>query len=240
MTEEMQTIKQHKYNGVELTILMPCLNEEKTLGSCIDEAMAYLDKAGCRGEVLIADNGSSDNSLSVARQHGARIAVCHEKGYGNALRFGLKKAYGRYVIFGDCDMSYDFFHIEEMHHRLKSGYDLVIGNRFAKTPARDAMPFSHRLGVPFLSWAGRLRYHCHIKDFHCGLRGCRREALNALKLTAPGMEFATEIIGKACDSGLKITQVPVILRPDGRDGKPHLRTVRDGFRHLFFIIKPLK
>lgn len=220
----------------ELTILMPCLNEAKTLAACIGEAQAYLARSGCRGEVLIADNGSTDGSPQIAEQAGARVVHCVEKGYGNALRCGIRHARGELVIFGDCDMSYDFYHLDELHEMLRQGYDLVVGDRFAVPPVREAMPFSHRLGAPFLSWLGRLRYHCDIRDFHCGLRGFRRAAIETLDLRCGGMEFATEIIGRASLAGLRLGQVPVTLRPDGRDGKPHLRTVRDGLRHLRFIL----
>lgn len=223
-------------NSIELTILMPCLDEEKTVGLCIEEAFAYLEKAGCSGEVLIVDNGSRDRSAEVAAEKGARVVMCSEKGYGNALRFGICYAKGRFIIMGDCDLSYDFFDLEMMHGALLDGCDLVVGDRFAVPPVREAMPFSHRWGVPLLSWMGRRRYHCDVKDFHCGLRGFRRDAVMALKLAAPGMEFATEIIGKATAAGLRIGQVPVVLRPDGRDGKPHLRTFRDGVRHVRLML----
>lgn len=220
----------------ELTILMPCLNEAKTIAACIGEAQAYLARCGCGGEVVISDNGSTDGSVQIAEQVGARVVHCAEKGYGNALRCGIRHARGEFVIFGDCDLSYDFYHLDEMHEMLRQGYDLVVGDRFAVPPVREAMPFSHRLGVPFLSWLGRVRYHCNIRDFHCGLRGFRRAAIEPLGLRCGGMEFATEIIGRASLAGLRLGQVPVTLRPDGRDGKPHLRTVRDGLRHLRFIL----
>lgn len=221
---------------MELTILMPCLNEEKTIKYCIEEALGYLADSGCDGEVLISDNGSTDASIEIAEASGARVVHCPEKGYGNALRYGISQAKGEFVIFGDCDMSYDFYHLDEMHEKLRSGFDMVIGNRFATPPVREAMSFSHRLGVPALSWLGRMRFHCDVRDFHCGLRGFRKSSVDALDLKAEGMEFATEIIGKASLSGLKIAQVPVVLRPDGRDGKPHLRTVRDGLRHVRLIL----
>ncbi len=221
---------------IELTILMPCLDEEKTVGLCVAEAATYLKKAGCSGEILVVDNGSHDDSAKVASEAGARVVNCPEKGYGNALRYGIAHAKGRLVIFGDCDMSYDFLHLEGMHRMLREGCDVVAGNRFAVPPVREAMPFSHRWGVPLLSWMGRIRYRCDVKDFHCGLRGIRRESVAALGLSASGMEFATELIGKAARAGLGIEQIPVVLRPDGRDGKPHLRTFRDGLRHVRLML----
>ncbi|MDO4546154.1 MAG: glycosyltransferase family 2 protein [Bacillota bacterium] len=238
-TQTPQTPQTPSQETLQLTILMPCLNEEKTIGACIDEAAAYLSAAGCTGEILISDNGSSDRSASIARNHGACVITCPQKGYGNALRYGLREAKGTFVIFGDCDLSYDFLHLEEMHRLLKDGCDLVIGDRFATPPVATAMPFSHRWGVPLLSFLGRMRYGCHVKDFHCGLRGCRKSSMERLDLKAPGMEFATEIIAKASAAGLKIGQTPIILHPDGREGKPHLRTFRDGFRHLKFMMRPL-
>lgn len=226
---------------VELTMLMPCLNEEKTIGACIREAKSCLDELGCSGEILVSDNGSRDRSADIAKSLGARVVSCKEKGYGNALRCGIRQARGTYIIMADCDMSYDFGAAGPFYEKLRQGCDLVIGNRFASPPKKEAMPFSHRyIGVPFLSWVGRVRYRCDVKDFHCGLRGIRKASMEQLNLQAEGMEFATEMIGKAAAAGLRIGQVPVILRPDGRDGRPHLRTIRDGMRHLIFLLRPLK
>ncbi len=224
------------FDKIELTILMPCLNEEKTIGQCIKEAQAYLEETGCRGEILISDNGSVDSSVQIAEASGARVVHCEKKGYGNALRCGFRHAEGTFVIFADSDMSYDFYNLGEIHEKLRNGCDLVVGNRFVTPPVREAMSFSHRLGVPLLSLLGRLRYHCDVRDFHCGLRGFRKEALDSLDLKAEGMEFATEMIGKASLAGLKIEQVPVVLRPDGRGGSSHLRTVRDGWRHIRWML----
>lgn len=222
---------------MELTILMPCLNEAKTIGRCIEEAAGYLDKHSVSGEILISDNGSTDDSVAIANALGARVVSCMQRGYGNALRAGLRSAKGRYIIMGDCDLSYDFSAIGEMHRMLRQGYDLVIGNRFAVPPSSEAMSFSHRIGVPFLSWAGRMRFGCKVKDFHCGLRGIRREVLDDLSFRAEGMEFATEMIGRAAQGGLRIGETPVVLRPDGRNGPSHLRTMRDGTRHLSLILR---
>lgn len=221
----------------ELTILMPCLNEESTIADCIREAQGYLARRQLVGEVLICDNGSTDRSPVIAQDLGARVVHCPEKGYGNALRCGLAAADGEYIIMGDCDLSYDFSAIDEMHDCLRNGADVVIGDRFAQCPTREAMPFSHRLGVPFLSWAARLKFGCAVNDFHCGLRGIRREALQKLHFRCGGMEFATEFIAQAVRAGLHIAETPVILRPDGRNGPSHLRTVRDGCRHLWYIVR---
>ena len=222
---------------LDLTILMPCLNEAKTIGPCIEEAFGYLRACGCAGEVLICDNGSADASAAIARERGARVVRCAEKGYGYALRHGLAQAKGECVIMGDCDMSYDFSAIGDMHRLLREGADMVIGNRFAAPPDPRAISFSHRLGVPFLSWLGRLRFGCDVQDFHCGLRGVRAEALARMRFACGGMEFATEMIAAACRAQLTIAQTPVTLRPDGRQGPSHLRTLRDGLRHLRLIAR---
>ena len=224
-------------SAIELTILMPCLNEEATIAACIAEARSYLDNCGAAGEILIADNGSTDNSKMIAAEMKARVVVCRNRGYGNALRAGLSAARGRYIIMGDCDMSYDFLGIEAMHRLLREGYDVVIGNRLAVMPPREAMSLTHWMGVHFLSWAARRRFGCQVTDFHCGLRGISSEAAHSLRLRTEGMEFATELIAEASRSGLRIAQTPVVLRPDGRDGPSHLRTVRDGFRHLAYIVR---
>lgn len=224
-------------NGCELTILMPCLNEERTIAACIREAQGYLTRRHCSGEVLIADNGSTDRSAAIAESLGARVVHCPAKGYGNALRCGLAAAEGAYIIMGDCDLSYDFSAIDQMHDLLRNGADVVIGDRFAERPVDEAMPFSHRLGVPFLSWAARVKFGCTVNDFHCGLRGIRRQALQKLHFRCGGMEFATEFIAEATRAGLRIAETPVILRPDGRNGPSHLRTVRDGCRHLWYILR---
>lgn len=221
----------------ELTILMPCLNESRTIAACIAEAQGYLARRGVSGEVLIADNGSTDDSAAIAEALGARVVHCGEKGYGNALRCGLAAAAGTYIIMGDCDLSYDFSALDGMHDLLCSGCDVVIGDRFAAAPAAEAMSFSHRLGVPFLSWAARVKFGCTVNDFHCGLRGIRRDALQKLRFRCSGMEFATEFIAQAARAGLRIGETPVVLRPDGRDGPSHLRTVRDGCRHLWYILR---
>lgn len=220
-----------------LTILMPCLNEERTLASCIRKAQAYLSNANIRGEILVADNGSTDNSRDIAGALGARVVAVDAKGYGNALRAGIEAARGKYVIIGDSDDSYDFLHLDGFIRKLEEGCDLVIGNRFLGGITPGAMPVLHRyLGNPVLSFLGRRFFGTPIKDFNCGLRGFRRDAILSLGLAAPGMEFALEMIVKAALNGLAIAEVPTTLSPDGRDRRPHLRTFRDGWRSLRFYL----
>ncbi len=222
---------------IELTILMPCLNEEETIEVCINKAIRFLKKNKIKGEVLIADNGSTDNSSLIAKKLGARVVEIKEKGYGSALIGGIKKSLGKYVIMGDCDDSYDFLHLEEFIKKLRSGYDLVMGNRFKGGIAKGAMSFSHRyIGNPFLSFIGRLFFHSQIKDFHCGLRGFNRERILKLNLNCSGMEFASEMVVKAELNDYRICEVPTTLKKDGRTRKPHLRTLRDGWRHLNFLL----
>ncbi len=220
---------------IELTILMPCLNEEQTVAQCVRLARQFLEGSGVSGEVLIADNGSTDNSASLAKEAGARVVDIAERGYGNALIGGINAAHGKYIIMGDCDMSYDFLHLDGFVEKLREGYPLVMGCRLDNI-AKGAMPFSHRyIGVPVLSFLGRIRFHTKVRDFHCGLRGFDSEKARALGLCCGGMEFATDIIGKFALSGAKIAEIPVTLSPDGRSGKPHLRTIRDGLRHIRYI-----
>ncbi len=222
---------------IELTILMPCLNEEKTLETCIKKAFSYLKSSKIKGEILIADNGSTDNSLKIAKKNKVRIINVTEKGYGSALIHGIKAANGKFIIMGDCDDSYDFTNLDEFVNKLREGYDLVMGDRFKGGIEKGAMSFSHRyIGNPILSFLGRLFYHSKIKDFHCGLRGFNKEKILTLNLQCPGMEFASEMVVKAEINNLKIAQVPTTLKKDGRDRKPHLNTFRDGFRHLKFLI----
>jgi len=222
---------------MELTILMPCLNEERTLARCIQEAKAFLTSHCVDGEVLIADNGSSDRSISIASELGARILSVKEKGYGAALNAGIKAAKGRYVIFGDSDESYDFSALGTFLDQLRTGQDLVVGNRFKGGIEPGAMPLLHRyLGNPVLSYLGRKLFNAPIGDFHCGLRGFDREVVLGLGLKTTGMEFASEIIIRAVLSDLKVCEVPTILRRDGRDRPPHLRTWRDGWRHLIYML----
>lgn len=224
--------------SVEFTILMPCLNEEKTMGECIRQARRGAEKLGLSYEILIADNGSDDNSREIAEKCGARVVGVPEKGYGSALIGGIKAARGRYIIMGDCDLSYDFTNLEGFVSCLREGADLVMGNRFKGNIEKGAMPFMHRyFGVPLLSFMGRVRFRTNVGDFHCGIRAFDREKTLALGLSCTGMEFATEIIGKFAMSGAVIKEIPADLRCDGRNGRSHLRSIRDGFRHLFLMMK---
>lgn len=222
---------------LELTILMPCLNEAETLETCIRKAETFLKNSGISGEILIADNGSTDGSIEIAKRCGARVEHVPVKGYGAALIGGCKAAKGTYVIMGDADDSYDFLHLMPFVEKLREGYDLVMGNRFKGGIAKGAMPPLHRyLGNPVLSFIGRLFFPSEIGDFHCGLRGYRREAMLKLDLHTTGMEYASEMVVKATMYHLKMTEVPTTLSPDGRSRAPHLRSFRDGWRHLKFLL----
>ncbi|HSE78609.1 MAG TPA: glycosyltransferase family 2 protein [Alphaproteobacteria bacterium] len=217
--------------------MMPCLNEAETIAACVERASEWLRLSGVAGEVLVADNGSVDGSQALAAANGARIVAIAEKGYGAAIRGGIAAARGRYVIVGDADQSYDFGALDPFVEKLREGYDLVVGNRFQGGIAPGAMPALHRyLGNPVLSFLGRLLFRAPIGDFHCGLRGFSREAMLRLGLNTPGMEFASEQIVKAALNDLRIAEVPTTLSPDGRSRPPHLRTWRDGWRHLRFLL----
>jgi glycosyltransferase involved in cell wall biosynthesis len=221
----------------ELTILMPCLNEAETLAICIDKAIKFLQQQNISGEVLIADNGSTDNSQKIAVDHGARVINVDTKGYGAALMGGIEAAHGRYIIMGDADDSYDFSALNPFVKKLREGFDLVMGSRFKGGIAPGAMPPLHRyLGNPVLTGLGRLFFKSPIGDFHCGLRGFNAEAIRKLNLQTTGMEFASEMIVKATLHTLPITEVPTTLSPDGRSRPPHLRSWRDGWRHLRFLL----
>ena len=221
----------------ELTILMPCLNEAATVGGCIAKARGFLERTGIEGEVLIADNGSNDGSRQLAERAGARVVDAPTRGYGAALAAGIAAARGRYVIMGDADDSYDFSQLDGFVARLREGHPLVMGNRFRGGIRAGAMPLLHRyLGNPVLSFVGRLLFHTRVGDFHCGLRGFDREAVRSLHLRTTGMEFASELVVKAALAGWRIAEVPTTLSPDGRGRPPHLRTWRDGWRHLRFLL----
>jgi glycosyltransferase involved in cell wall biosynthesis len=225
------------HDQLELTILMPCLNEAETLVTCIKKAQNFLSENDIRGEVLIADNGSTDGSPDLARETGARVVHISQKGYGSALLGGMEAALGEYVIMGDADDSYDFSSLNVFLESLRAGADLVMGNRFQGGIKPGAMPLLHRyLGNPVLSWLGRLFFRNKVGDFHCGLRGFRRDAILALNLQTTGMEFASEMVVKASLKKIKIAEVPTILYPDGRSRPPHLRTWSDGWRHLRFLL----
>lgn len=224
-------------DSIELTIVMPCLNEAETLAVCIDKARGFLGRSGIVGEVLIADNGSTDGSPAIATAHGARVVTVAEKGYGSALRAGIGAARGRFVIMGDADDSYDFSHLTPFIENLRRGDDLVMGNRFKGGIEPGAMPPLHRyLGNPVLTWIGRLFFGSPSGDFHCGLRGFNRESILALGLRTTGMEFASEMVVRATLQGLRISEVPTTLARDGRSRPPHLRSWRDGWRHLRFLL----
>jgi glycosyltransferase involved in cell wall biosynthesis len=221
----------------KISILMPCLNEAETLAVCIDKAKRFLDANGIYGEIMIADNGSTDGSQEIAASVGARVIHVELKGYGSALMRGFEAAQGEYIIMGDADDSYDFSELGEFVAALEAGYDLVMGNRFKGGIMPGAMPFLHRyIGNPILSWLARLFFKSDIGDFHCGLRGFKKEAILSLNLQTTGMEFASEMVVKATMKGLKIKEVPTILYPDGRTRPPHLRTWSDGWRHLRFLL----
>jgi glycosyltransferase involved in cell wall biosynthesis len=222
---------------VELTILMPCLNEARTVEACVRAARSYLEKSGQHGEVLVADNGSTDGSAQLAAAAGARVVHVPTRGYGAALMAGIDAAQAPYIIMGDADCSYDFSNLDAFMERLRAGADLVMGNRFKGEIFPGAMPFLHRyLGNPVLSFIGRLFFRTPIGDFHCGLRGFSRDSIRRLGLITPGMEFASELVAKAALSGLRIEEVPTTLRPDGRGRPSHLRTWHDGWRHLRFLL----
>jgi glycosyltransferase involved in cell wall biosynthesis len=223
--------------ALELTILMPCLNEAETVATCVRKAVSFLERHGVSGEVLIADNGSTDGSRELATAAGARVVPIEERGYGAALAGGIRAASGRFVIMGDADDSYAFENLESMLSELRDGADLVMGNRFAGGIEPGAMPFLHRyLGNPVLSFLGRLFFQVPIGDFHCGLRGFSKEAILGLRLRSTGMEFASEMVVKAKLQGLAIHETPTTLSPDGRSRAPHLKTWRDGWRHLRFLL----
>jgi len=223
--------------ALELSIVVPCLNEAETLGAVIDRAHRFLTAYNIAGEVIVADNGSTDGSIEIAQDAGARVIPVAERGYGAALMGGIRAARGEFVAMGDADQSYDFMGLMPFLERLRTGSDLVMGNRFLGGIGRGAMPPLHRyLGNPVLSFAGRLFFNAPIGDFHCGLRAFRRASILALDLSAPGMEFASEMVVRSQLRGLKIEEVPTTLSKDGRSRPPHLRSWRDGWRHLKFLL----
>ncbi len=222
---------------LELTILLPCLNEAETVGTCVQKAVTFLLLHNVDGEVLVADNGSADASPALAQTAGARVVHVPERGYGSALMAGIKAARGRFVIMGDADDSYDFTALMPFLSRLRAGADLVMGNRFRGGIAPGAMPSLHRyLGNPVLSFIGRLFFRSKIGDFHCGLRGFNRSRVMQVGLQATGMEFASEMVVRATLADYRVEEVPTTLSPDGRSRPPHLRSWRDGWRHLRFLL----
>jgi glycosyltransferase involved in cell wall biosynthesis len=225
---------------VELTILMPCLNEAETIAQCVGKARIGLARAGVSGEILIADNGSTDGSQAIAEKLGARVVAVKDKGYGNALRGGIAAANGKWILMGDADDSYDFSEADRFVKKFQEGYDLVMGCRLPAgggTIMAGAMPWKNRwIGNPILSFIGRLFFNCPAHDFHAGLRAFSREALEELELQTTGMEFASEMVIKATLKRFRIAEVPITLHPDGRSRPPHLKPWRDGWRHLRFML----
>ena len=225
---------------VELTILMPCLNEAETIARCIEKAKLGLQRCGVRGEILIADNGSTDGSQAIAEKLGARVVSVKEKGYGSALRGGVSAALGRWILMGDADDSYDFSEADRFVKKFQEGFELVMGCRLPSGGGKimpGAMPWKNRwLGNPVLSFIGQLFFKCPARDFHCGLRGFTKSAFEQMELQTTGMEFASEMVIKATLKQMKITEVPITLHKDGRSRPPHLKPWRDGWRHLRFML----
>ena len=222
---------------LDVSVIMPCLNERATIGACITKALRTMHRLGLRGEVIVGDNGSTDGSQQIANTLGARVVSIEQQGYGAALQGAIAAARGRFVVMGDCDGSYDFTQLDLFLDKLREGYDLVIGNRFRGEILPGAMPSLHRYaGNPILSGIGRLFFKSPIGDFHCGLRAFRRDSIESLGLQMQGMEFASEMIVKATIFGLRLAEVPTTLSPDGRNRAPHLRTWQDGWRHLRLLL----
>ncbi len=240
MTVAQRSPERHETSpqqAVEISIVMPCLNEAETLATCIQKAQRAIEKEGLSAEIIVADNGSTDGSQVIAKELGARVIPVAKKGYGSALIGGIDAARGRFVIMGDADDSYDFTAIAPLIYKLREGYDLVVGNRFLGGIESGAMPWSHRwVGNPVLTLISRVFFHTPVGDAHCGLRGFAKDAYERMRLRATGMEFASEMVIKASLKGMRIAEVPVTLRPDGRSRPPHLRTWRDGWRHLRFML----
>jgi glycosyltransferase involved in cell wall biosynthesis len=226
-----------RHGSIELSVVMPCLNEAETLETCIRKAQRALEQQNLAGEVVVADNGSTDGSIAIAERLGARVVRVQARGYGNALMGGIAAASGKYVIMGDADDSYDFSHIPRFLDKLREGADLVMGNRFRGGIEKDAMPLLHQyFGNPLLTRIGRLFFHSPVGDFYCGIRGFRKDAYEKMGLRTTGMEFATEMVVKATLLNLRIAEVPTTLVPDGRTRRPHIRTWRDGWRTLRFFL----
>lgn len=223
--------------NIELSIVMPCLNEAETIGICIEKAMSFMSLKDIDGEVVIGDNGSTDGSQEIAIKLGAVVVDVYEKGYGNASRAAIEASRGKYIITADTDDSHDILNLNLFIEKLREGYDLVMGNRFKGKTNKKAMPFLHRyVGNPLLTFVGNLFFKSNIGDFHCGLRGFSRKAYNKMNLMTTGMEFASEVVVKASILNLKITEVPTTVFPAGRSRKAHLKTFPDGWRHLRFLL----
>lgn len=222
---------------MEVTILMPCLNEEKTIEICINKALNFLKDNNIKGEVLIADNGSTDRTIEIIKNTNARYVIVDIKGYGSALINGIKNSKGKYVIIGDSDDSYDFTNLMPFINELRNNNDLVMGNRFKGGIEKGAMPFTHKLGVPILSMIGNVIYKTKLGDYHCGLRGFNKEKILKLKLECLGMDFASEIVIKSKKANYKIIEIPTTLKKDGRGRKSHLRTFKDGMLHIKCLLR---
>jgi glycosyltransferase involved in cell wall biosynthesis len=232
-----EAIDRTNHEDLELSVVMPCLNEELTVGVCVEKALRTMQQWGIQGEVLVVDNGSTDKSVMAAERAGARVVPQPLKGYGNALRKGFAEAKGKFVLMGDCDDSYDFTDLWRFVERLRGGADVVMGNRLKGEIKPGAMPWLHRwVGNPGLTWFLNLLFKSGVGDTHCGMRGFRRDALSRLRLQMPGMELASELVIKNALAGHKVEEIPITLWPDGRDRPPHLRSFRDGWRHLRFML----
>lgn len=224
--------------NIDLSVVIPCLNEEKTIGICIDKCFDMFEKMGIQGEVIVSDNGSSDRSIEIAEEKGARVCHCEEKGYGITLRTGFNNASGKYILMADADDSYDFRQIDKFYNKIQEGYDMVMGTRLNGIIHKGAMPFLHRyLGTPVLTMLVNILWGLKITDSQCGMRIFKKESLDKVQLKCDGMEFATELLTKAASEKWLITEIPIEFFKDGRSGKPHLRPWRDGLRHLRLIIK---
>ena len=226
------------YKSLEATILMPCLNEEANIAFCVEQAQGYLLSREVSGEILVVDNDSLDHSAEIASAQGATVIKEHRRGYGRALRTGLAAVKGKVIIFGDCDSTYDFANLDPIYLPLaENRVDFMTGDRFGGQMEDGAMSWSHKLGVAFLSWCGRMKFGVKIHDWHCGIRGIRKDALQKLNLQTDGMEFATEMIAEASRKGLRIGEVSVPLKRAQNERQEKLRTIRDGFRHLWYIVR---
>ena len=233
-------IKRNNYRSEEnpeLSIVLPCLNEERTVGICVAKAGSFLKRNRIKGEVIVADNGSTDDSRKIAKEKGARVVTVLQKGYGMALRGGFEAARGKYIIMADADDSYNLADLMPFLEKLRSGFDLVMGNRFKGGIGKGAMPWHHRyIGNPILSFIGKLFFNTPARDFHCGLRGFSKAAIRKMDLQTSGMELASEIVIKASILEMRVCEVPTTLSPAGRDRPPHLHSFRDGWRHLRFLL----
>lgn len=224
-------------HSLDVSVVMPCLNEAKTIRGCIEECLTVFTAAYLRGEIVVGDNGSTDGSQQISESMSARVVQVPLRGYGAALLAGIRASSSEYVVMGDSDGSYDFSQVPLFLNKLRDGNDLVVGDRFSGGIELGAMPWLNRyIGNPVLTRIGRFLFHSDVRDFHCGIRGFRRDTILGLGLVSTGMEFATEMIAKSTLAGLRIGQIPVKLRKDGRSGRPHLRPWRDGWRHLRYML----